>query len=57
MELRGLRGKSGAKLRMMVERVDAEVSDFERSTARLAALRSVQMRILRALLAPLSSEL
>ncbi len=55
-ELRGLRGKSGTKLRMMVERVDAEVADFEQCTGRLAALRAVQMRILRALLAQLSSD-
>ena len=56
LELRGLRGKSGTRLRMMVERVDAEMADFERCTARLAALRSVQMRILRSLLAQLSSD-
>ena len=56
LELRGLRGKSGTKLRMMVERVDAEMTDFERCTARLAALRAVQLRILRDLLAPLSSD-
>jgi hypothetical protein len=57
LELRGLRGKSGARLKMMVERVDAEVDDFERCTARLAALRAVQMRIQRPLLAQLSSDL
>ena len=56
MELRGLRGKSGTKLRMMMERVDNEVADFERCTAKLAALRAVQLRILRTLLGPLSSE-
>jgi hypothetical protein len=56
MELRGLRGKSGTKLRMMMERVDNEVVDFERCTAKLAALRAVQLRILRTLLGPLSSE-
>ncbi|HLL19746.1 MAG TPA: dynamin family protein, partial [Rubrivivax sp.] len=56
LELRGLRGKSGTKLRMLVERVDAEMADFERCTARLAALRAVQMRILRDLLTPLSSD-
>jgi hypothetical protein len=38
LELRGLRGKSGTKLRMMMERVDAEVADFESCTAKLAAL-------------------
>jgi hypothetical protein len=56
LELRGLRGKSGGKLKMMLERVDAEVADFERCTARLAALRTVQMRMLRTMLAPLATE-
>ncbi len=56
LELRGLRGKSGAKLRMMVGRVDLEVADFERCTARLAALRAVQTKILKTLLAALSSD-
>ncbi|MDE2145260.1 MAG: dynamin family protein [Burkholderiales bacterium] len=55
-ELRGLRGKSGAKLRVMVERVDAEVAEFERCTARLAALRAVQAKLLRAVQSRLSSE-
>ncbi|MDE2160946.1 MAG: dynamin family protein, partial [Burkholderiales bacterium] len=56
LELRGLRGKSGAKLRLLIERADAEVAEFEQCTGRLAALRAVQMRMLRALLAPLSSD-
>jgi Dynamin family len=56
IELRGLRGKSGGKLRTMLERVDAEVVEFERCTARLAALRTVQMRMLRTTLTPLASE-
>jgi len=56
MELRGLRGKSGAKLRMMLERVELEVADFERCTARLAALRAVQAKILRTVLSGLASE-
>jgi len=56
LELRGLRGKSGAKLRMMVERIDVEMADFERCTARLAALRAVQQRQLKAVLASMSSE-
>jgi len=56
LELRGLRGKSGAKLRMMAGRVEAEMLEFERCTARLAALRSVQARMLRSLLSLLSSE-
>jgi hypothetical protein len=56
MELRGLRGKSGAKMRMLVERVDAEVAEFERCTSRLAALRSVQQRMRSAVLGHLSSD-
>jgi hypothetical protein len=56
MELRGLRGKSGAKTRLMLERVEAETADFERCTAKLSALRSVQARILKALLAQLSAD-
>jgi hypothetical protein len=56
LELRGLRGKSGAKTRMMLERVDAEMADFERCTAKLGALRAVQARILKSVLALLSAE-
>ena len=56
LELRGLRGKSGAKTRMMLGRVEAEMADFERCTAKLAALRAVQARILRSVMALLSAE-
>lgn len=56
MELRGLRGKSGAKTRLMLERVDAEMAEFERCTARLSALRAVQARMLKAVLALLSAD-
>ena len=56
LELRGLRGKSGTKLRMMAGRVEAEMIEFERCTGRLAALRSVQARLLRSMLSLLSSE-
>ena len=56
MELRGLRGKSGAKTRMMIERVDAEIADFERCTARLTALRLVQARLQKSVMALLSAE-
>ncbi len=56
LELRGLRGKSGAKLRMMIERIDVEMADFERCSARLAALRAVQQRILKSVMGSLSSE-
>jgi hypothetical protein len=56
LELRGLRGKSGTKLRMLVERVDAEVLDFERCAARLAALRAVHVRMHKAVLAPMTTD-
>jgi hypothetical protein len=56
MELRGLRGKSGAKTRLMLQRVDAEIAEFERCTAKLSALRAVQARILKSVLALLSAE-
>jgi hypothetical protein len=47
LELRGLRGKSGAKVRLMLERVDAETREFEQCTGRLQALRSVHSRMLK----------
>jgi hypothetical protein len=56
IELRGLRGKSSAKLTRMIERVDAEAAEFERCTSRLAALRAVQMRHLREVLDHLGAE-
>jgi len=56
LELRGLRGKSGGKVRLMLQRVDAEMADFERCTARLAAVRAVQARMLRGVLGRLSSD-
>jgi len=56
LELRGLRGKSGTKTRMMLERVEAEMADFERCSAKLGALRAVQARILKSVLAVLAAE-
>ncbi len=56
LELRGLRGKSSAKLRLMAERAMTESADFERCTARLAALRAVQQKQLRSASAPLSAD-
>jgi hypothetical protein len=56
LELRGLRGKSSAKLRLMLERVDAEASEFEQCTARLHAMRSVHARMLKDALRELSAE-
>jgi GH24 family phage-related lysozyme (muramidase) len=56
LELRGLRGKSSAKLRMMLGRVDAEMAEFENCTARLAALRAVQAKMLKSALGLISSD-
>jgi len=56
LELRGLRGKSGSKVRLMLQRVDSEMADFERCTARLSAVRAVQSRMLREVLRGLSSD-
>ncbi|HET9977839.1 MAG TPA: dynamin family protein [Burkholderiaceae bacterium] len=56
LELRGLRGKSGHKVALLIERVDAEARDFERCTERLTALRAVHARALRELLLGLASD-
>ncbi len=56
LELRGLRGKSSAKLHTMLQRVDAETAEFEQCTARLHAMRSVHSRMLKDALIDLSSE-
>lgn len=56
LELRGLRGKSAGKLRLMLERIDLETSEFEQCTVRLQALRGVHSRMLREALAGLSSD-
>ncbi len=56
LELRGLRGKSAGKLRLMLERVDLETAEFEQCTVRLQALRAVHSRMLRDALIRLSSD-
>ena len=56
LELRGLRGKSGAKLHSMLQRVDAETTEFEQCTARLHAMRAVHSRMLKDALIDLSSD-
>lgn len=56
LELRGLRGKSHGKVRSLLQRLDAEVADFERCSARMAALRAVQQRQVQGALAALGSE-
>lgn len=44
LELRGLKGKSQAKIRVLLERVKAESAEFEQCLSRLQALRAVQSR-------------
>jgi Dynamin family len=56
LELRGLRGKSQAKVRLMLQRVDTEAADFERCTTRITALRTMQARLLRTVLESLASD-
>ena len=56
LELRGLRGKSGARLELMLKRIDAETEEFEQCTSRLQAMRSVHSRILKELLIGLSTD-
>ncbi|MFT3856459.1 MAG: dynamin family protein [Aquabacterium sp.] len=55
-ELRGLRGKSSGKVQLMLQRVQAEATEFEQCTARLQAMRSVHARMLRNVLHDLSSD-
>ncbi len=56
LELRGLRGKSQSKVKALLQRLDAEVGDFERCSARLAALRGVHQKQLQKALGALSSD-
>ena len=56
LELRGLRGKSGAKLRLMLQRVEVETTEFEQCTVRLQAMRMVHSRMLKDALIGLSSD-
>jgi len=56
LELRGIRGKSGAKVRIMLSRVEEETVEFERCTTRLQALRVVHSRMLKDMLVGLSSD-
>ena len=56
LELRGLRGKSGAKVKALLLRLDAEMADFERCSSRLSALRAVHQRQLQKALGALSSD-
>ena len=56
LELRGLRGKSGGKVKLMLNRVDAETTEFEESTTLLLAMRAVHGRMLKEMLADLSAD-
>ena len=56
LELRGLRGKSGARVRHLLDRVGDDAAEFERCITRLTALRAVQTRLLRDTQNQLSSE-
>ncbi|MFN3886194.1 MAG: dynamin family protein [Aquabacterium sp.] len=56
LELRGLRGKSTGKVQLMLQRVQAEATEFEQCTARLQAMRSVHARMLKDVLKELSSD-
>ncbi len=56
LELRGLRGKSGARVRLMLERVDAETAEFEQCTQRLQAIRAVHGRMLKNALVDMTSD-
>ena len=56
LELRGLRGKSGGKLRLMLQRVEAETAEFEQCTVRLQALRVVHSRMMKDAMIGLSSD-
>lgn len=56
LELRGLRGKSGAKVQLMIGRVEEETAEFELCTTRLQALRSVHSRMLKDALINISSD-
>ncbi|WP_298828866.1 dynamin family protein [uncultured Piscinibacter sp.] len=56
LELRGLRGKSGAKLQIMLQRVEAETAEFEACTTKLQAMRMVHSRMLKDAMVGLSSD-
>ena len=56
LELRGLRGKSGARLRSARQRVPADAAEFEQCQVRIQALRSVHKRLLAEALAAVAGE-
>ncbi len=56
LELRGLRGKNTAKVRLMLKRVEAETTEFEGCTTLLQAMRAVHGRMLKDMLHDISSD-
>jgi hypothetical protein len=56
LELRGLRGKSAAKVRTLLQRIDGEVVEFDQCIARLQAMRAVHTRMLKEALLDLASD-
>lgn len=54
-ELEGLRGKNAAVIKQMRARIEAEQSEFDASGARIQAVRSVHMRLLKELFGLLGS--
>jgi hypothetical protein len=56
LELRGLRGKSGGKVKLMLERAQADSAEFERCTVRLSALKAVHARQLKQVMQLMSSD-
>jgi hypothetical protein len=56
LELRGLRGKSGSKVKLMLERAQADSAEFERCTVRLSALKAVHARQLKQVMQLISSD-
>ncbi len=56
LELRGLRGQSGPKVRLMLARVEAETAEFESCTRQLGALAAVHRRLLTEALAPIVND-
>ena len=56
LELRGLRGQSGPRVRLMLGRVEAETTEFEACTKQLGALAAVHRRLLTEALAPIVND-
>ncbi len=55
MELRGLRGKNTTVIKQMRNRIDGEQDEFDNSGARIQAVRSIHLKLLREVFAALGS--